>query len=158
MISLNEVMISTNQELLKKVIEYKNPNYRLTVAKNPNISESIMYKLIDYDTEDIIVAVASNKNITFDIANIIYSKNYFYALESLSKNVNCPVDILDKLGDNIRFYINLFDNPSTPIDTIKRILDNSDKIDFCFDILIRSLMKRSDVDIIKTKYELILRW
>lgn len=156
MLSFKKIMMTKDQDLLTKAIQYKNQKYRVYIAQNPNISEAIMKKLMNFGSEEIAVTLASNQSITDDIANSIYETNYFMALNNLSKNKKCPIKVLDKLGNDARFYINLIDNPSTPIYTIKRILKNPNNIDFCFDIIINSVLKRTDVKDIVASYEIVL--
>ena len=134
-----------NEDIIKRILKYKNVNYKIALAKNPNIKSKVMLELLNLNNSSITVALASNNHITSDVAEKLYSTGDFYTLESLSKNESCPGFILDKLKINDSFFIFLAENKSTPTSTLEYILNAKKDEDYCYEYLIDAVNKRDDV-------------
>lgn len=150
MIKIIEAKTTEDVNIIKKVFNYKNKNYKVALAVNPNISKDIMKDLLNLKDSSISIALASNSSLDSKIAQEIFESNEFYSLEALSKNSACPTNILDKMKDMDVFYMNLAENPSTNISTLEYIMSAKKDFEYCYDILSDILIKRSDIECINT--------
>lgn len=95
---------STPAEILEKLLEQKNESIQFLVAEHPNISDKAAKELSNHQRDYIRSTLAKNKSLSNELFTILSkdSKDYcFFVKLELIRNPNIPLDVLIPLLINL---------------------------------------------------------
>ncbi len=95
---------STPAEILEKLLEQKNESIQFLVAEHPNISDKAAKELSNHQRDYIRSTLAKNKSLSNELFTILSkdSKDYcFFVKLELIRNPNVPLDVLIPLLINL---------------------------------------------------------
>lgn len=95
---------STPAEFLEKLLEHKNESVQFLVAEHPNISDKAAKELSNHQRDYIRSTLAKNKSLSNELFTILSkdSKDYcFFVKLELIRNPNVPLDVLIPLLINL---------------------------------------------------------
>ena len=92
---------STPAEILEKLLEQKNESIQFLVAEHPNISDKAAKELSNHQRDYIRSTLAKNKSLSNELFTILSKDDCFFVKLELIRNPNVPLDVLIPLLINL---------------------------------------------------------